>query len=106
LTIPVFFKWIKDIFVPPKPKNISGQLAVVTGGSNGIGKAIAMRLAQEGCNIAIANRNIVEGQRTAAEIEEKYGVQAKAFKVDVSKHEGKFSLCLDMKILMNAKYFL
>ena len=87
LSIPVFLNWLKDIFVPPKPKNISGQLAVVTGGSTGIGKAIAMRLAQEGCNIAIANRNITEGQKTAEEIANKFGVKAKAFKVDVSKNE-------------------
>lgn len=87
LSIPVFLKWVKEIFLPPRPKNIAGQLAVVTGGSNGLGKAIAMRLAQEGCNICIANRNVIEGQKTAAEIEEKFGVKAKAFKVDVSKHE-------------------
>jgi all-trans-retinol dehydrogenase (NAD+) len=87
LSIPVLFNWIIELFVPPKPKNISGQLAVVTGGSAGIGKEIAMRLAQEGCNIAIANRNIIEGQKTAEEIKAKFGVEAKAFKVDVSRNE-------------------
>ncbi|CRL06391.1 CLUMA_CG019031, isoform A [Clunio marinus] len=83
-SVPVFFSWIKEIIYPPNPKIVKGQLALVTGGSNGIGKAIALRLAQEGCNIAIANRNHEEGQRTAAEIQQKFGVNAKAFKVDVS----------------------
>jgi all-trans-retinol dehydrogenase (NAD+) len=97
LSVPVFLIWIVELFVPSKPKNIFGQLAVVTGGSNGIGKAIAMRLAQEGCNVAIANRNISEGRKTAAEIEEKYGVKAKAFKVDVSKHEEVAKLKVDVE---------
>jgi all-trans-retinol dehydrogenase (NAD+) len=83
LSILEFFKW----FIPRQPKIIAGQLALVTGGSNGIGKAIAMSLAAKGCNIAIANRNHQEGIKTAIEIEEKFGVKAKAFKVDVSKHE-------------------
>lgn len=84
LSVPVFFKWTKDLIFGVKPKNIAGQLALITGGSNGIGKAIATRLAQEGCNVAIANRNIAEGRKTAAEICEKFNVQAKAFQVDVS----------------------
>lgn len=100
MSIPVFLIWIKEIFVPPKPKNISGQLAIVTGGSNGIGKAIAMHLAKEGCNIAIANRNIAEGCKVAVEIEERYGVKAKAFKVDVSKNEDVAKLKIDVESSM------
>lgn len=86
LSVPVFFRWIKDQ-VLPNPKNVKGQVALITGGSNGIGKAIAKRLALEGCSIAIANRNIAEGEKTAREIQERFGVKVKAFKVDVSKHE-------------------
>jgi short-subunit dehydrogenase len=93
LSIPEFFKWL----IPKKPKNIAGQLALVTGGSNGIGKAIAMSLAAKGCNIAIANRNHEEGIKTAKEIEEKFGVKAKAFKVDVSKLEDVKKLKFDLE---------
>jgi all-trans-retinol dehydrogenase (NAD+) len=83
LSVPEFFKWL----IPKRSKNIAGQLALVTGGSNGIGKAIAMSLAEKGCSIAIANRNHQEGIKTAKEIAEKFGVKAEAFKVDVSNCE-------------------
>ena len=36
---------------------LAGKCAVVTGGSRGIGKAIALNLASEGVNVAIAARN-------------------------------------------------
>jgi all-trans-retinol dehydrogenase (NAD+) len=97
LSIPVFFNWVIELCVPPKPKNISGQLALITGGSTGIGKEIAIRLAKEGCNIAIVNRNLVEGQQTASEIESKFGVKVKAFKVDVSKNEDVVKLREDVE---------
>jgi glucose 1-dehydrogenase len=38
-------------------KNLKGKTALVTGASSGIGQAIAIRLAQEGCNIAINYRS-------------------------------------------------
>ncbi|XP_070501575.1 uncharacterized oxidoreductase YoxD-like [Chironomus tepperi] len=75
------------LLLPKKRKNISGQLALITGGSEGIGRAISFRLAQEGCNIAIANRNLEKGQKTAEEIRKKFNVKVQAFQCDVSKCE-------------------
>jgi glucose 1-dehydrogenase len=37
-------------------KGLVGKIALVTGASSGIGQAIAIRLAQEGCNVAINYR--------------------------------------------------
>ena len=73
--------------IPKSRKNISGQLAMITGGSEGIGRALAFRLAKEGCRIAIVNRNLKKGQKTAEEIHRKFKVDVKAFQCDVSKRE-------------------
>ena len=70
-----------------KPKNIGGQLALVTGGGNGLGREIALRLAKEGCNIVIVDLDLRGAQNTAKEIEEKCKVTALAYKVDVSDYE-------------------
>lgn len=65
-------------------KNISGQVALVTGSANGLGRAIAFRLAQENCDIAVADINLADAQRTARELSEIHRVKAVAYKVDVS----------------------
>jgi NAD(P)-dependent dehydrogenase (short-subunit alcohol dehydrogenase family) len=47
---------------------LRGKRALVTGGSRGIGKAVAMVLAEEGCEVAIAARGREALEATAAEI--------------------------------------
>lgn len=47
---------------------LHGKVALVTAGSKGLGKAIALELAREGAQIAIASRSDGELQRAAAEI--------------------------------------
>ena len=62
------------------------KYALVTGGSRGIGRSIALGLAQEGCLVAICARGIRDLERTAAEINAK-GVDALAIAADVSVAE-------------------
>ena len=47
---------------------LAGKRALVTGGSRGIGKAIALELAQEGAEVAIAARDVARIEATVAEI--------------------------------------
>ena len=67
--------------------SLKGKVALVTGGSRGIGRAIAVRLAQAGANVAI---NYLR-QRTAADetvaLIEKEGSKALAIRANVGEHE-------------------
>ncbi|NLJ88025.1 MAG: 3-oxoacyl-[acyl-carrier-protein] reductase [Epulopiscium sp.] len=63
------------------------KTAVITGGSRGIGKEIALRLAEKGNNIVFSYiSNEEAAKKTLEEIESK-GVKALAFKADVSSYE-------------------
>ena len=50
-------------------QRLAGKRAIVTGAANGIGRAIALRLASEGARVAIADVNEDDAQGVAAEIE-------------------------------------
>jgi 3-oxoacyl-[acyl-carrier protein] reductase len=62
------------------------KVAVVTGGGRGIGRAIALRLAQEGANIAVLDIN-EDNARETAEMIRALGRQAVAIATDVSDSE-------------------
>lgn len=66
--------------------DLSGKVAIVTGGANGIGKATAILLAKAGANIAIGDFKLEDAEKTAKEIEE-LGVQAIAVSCNVLKDE-------------------
>lgn len=62
---------------------LNGQIAIVTGASRGIGRAIAEALGENGAHLAVTATSEEGAQRTAAELEEK-GYQATGFPLDVS----------------------
>jgi len=62
------------------------RIALVTGASQGIGRAIALRLAASGVQVALAARNLEKLGEVAAEIAANGGV-AQAFALDISSEE-------------------
>jgi NAD(P)-dependent dehydrogenase (short-subunit alcohol dehydrogenase family) len=64
--------------------DLSGRVAIVTGGSRGIGLAIAEGLASAGAAVVIGNRTAEQGEQ-AAEMLRRMKLEARAIPVDVSK---------------------
>jgi 3-oxoacyl-[acyl-carrier protein] reductase len=63
---------------------LKDQVAIITGGAQGIGKAIALRLAGEGCNLVLSDVNEEAVQATAAEIAKEKNIKAIGLKGNVS----------------------
>jgi 3-oxoacyl-[acyl-carrier protein] reductase len=64
-----------------------GRVAVVTGGGRGIGRAVAVRLANEGANVAISYRSNDAAAEEVAEEVRAAGAQCEIFKGDVASPE-------------------
>jgi 3-oxoacyl-[acyl-carrier protein] reductase len=63
---------------------LRGRVAIVGGGSRGIGRASAMMLAAEGARVVIAARNEEDLRRAAAQIERETGSEAVAVPADLA----------------------
>lgn len=66
---------------------LKGKTAVVTGGSRGIGRAIALQLAANGANVVVNYTSNSEAALSVVREIEAMGVSGKAIKADVSKGE-------------------
>jgi glucose 1-dehydrogenase len=68
-------------------KRLAGKIALVTGGDQGIGRGIALRLAEEGADVAIGFRSNKEGADQTTRDIQNFGQKALAVQGDVSKVE-------------------
>lgn len=63
---------------------LENRVAIVTGGTKGMGRAIAQKFAEEGCDVVVTSRHLDEAKKVAKEIE-KTGRKALGLKADISK---------------------
>jgi NAD(P)-dependent dehydrogenase (short-subunit alcohol dehydrogenase family) len=65
---------------------MTGKVAIVTGGSAGIGRATSIAFAREGANVVVADVDVERGEKLAAEIENE-GVGAMFVRTDVASED-------------------
>ncbi|MDD2551685.1 MAG: 3-oxoacyl-[acyl-carrier-protein] reductase [Dysgonamonadaceae bacterium] len=68
-------------------KLLEGKTAIITGGTRGIGKAIALRFAQEGANVAFTGRTYNDNMKEVEAEIAKLGVKSKGYAFDASNFE-------------------
>ena len=77
-------------------KKLDGKIALITGGTRGIGKAIALLFAQNGCNIAFT---YIHGNEAAKELIKEiqsFGVMGQAFKCDAANFNEAHTVLTDI----------
>jgi 3-oxoacyl-[acyl-carrier protein] reductase len=77
-------------------KTLEGKIALITGASKGIGRAIAHTFAEHGADIAFTYLSSVEqGESLVEQLKEK-GINAKGYRSDASNHEAARELITDV----------
>ncbi|MCL2585189.1 MAG: SDR family NAD(P)-dependent oxidoreductase [Streptosporangiales bacterium] len=66
------------------PAELAGKVALVTGGSRGLGAEMVRAFAAEGAHVAIASRKLSSCEELAAEVRERHGVRALPVACNVS----------------------
>ncbi len=78
-------------------KTLNDQVALVTGGAQGLGEAICRRLADEGAHVVVADINLEGAQETAAAIAASTGRRAIGVKADVT-NEAEVAAMVDLAV--------
>lgn len=78
---------------------LTGKTALVTGATRGIGRATALKFAEEGANVAFTYRSQHEAAQTLVAEIESFGVQAKAYASDAASFEDAHNVVEDVKAL-------
>ena len=81
-------------------QRLKDRVAIVTGAAQGLGEAIARRLAREGAHVVVADINLQKAQAVAADIASSEDVRALAVKADVTS----FADCVKMVEACEAEF--
>jgi NAD(P)-dependent dehydrogenase (short-subunit alcohol dehydrogenase family) len=79
---------------------LDGKVALVTGGARGLGRTMALALAEAGANVALAGRTVASLEETAAELAAATGRRFEAFGADVTKESDVNKLAADVTAAM------
>lgn len=77
----------REILPGIKQFDLTGKSAIITGGSKGLGLAMAAGLASAGAKIMLVNRNAEEGTKAAQELSLDFGIKAISFGADITRKE-------------------
>ncbi|MCF0057054.1 SDR family NAD(P)-dependent oxidoreductase [Dyadobacter sp. CY356] len=67
-----------------KQFDLTGKCAIITGGSRGLGYAMAAGLASAGANLMLVNRNAEEGKIAAQQLEADFGTKVVSYSADIT----------------------
>jgi len=70
-----------------KQFDLSGKTAIITGGSKGLGLAMAEGLASAGANLVLVNRNAEEGKSAALSLSQSYPVKTLSVAADITRED-------------------
>ncbi|MDR2618633.1 MAG: SDR family oxidoreductase [Treponema sp.] len=87
-------------------RGLKGKIAVVTGGSRGIGRAIVERLTEEGVSVLFCGRNGKAGSQALEELKAKYGGQAAFIAADMEDKDTPAKLFAKVKEVYGEPDFL
>ncbi len=75
---------------------LKGQTAIVTGGSRGIGRAVTLKLAEQGADVAVVYAGNEQAAAETCSLAQQRGVKCKAYRCDVSDFEATKELVADI----------
>ena len=78
-------------------KLLAGKTALITGATRGIGRAIALKFAAEGANVAFTYRSQHEAAQTLVEELQTLGIKAKAYPSDAASYDDAHAVVEDVK---------
>ena len=77
---------------------LKDKIAIVTGGSRGIGRAVVKKLASEGCQIAVVFAgNAAKAEEVCEEVKKEYGVKAQPYQCNVADFDAVKKIVMQIK---------